>query len=70
MEREGLIDALGSALADLPDRARAVLVHSYIDGLTLAQIGEILGVTESRVCQLRSKALQAARVALVARMAQ
>ena len=70
LEREGLIDALRSALADLPDRARAVLVHSYIDGLTLAQIGEILGVTESRVCQLRSKALQAARVALVARMAQ
>jgi RNA polymerase sigma factor for flagellar operon FliA len=69
LDEADLHDALRGALADLPERCRAVLVHSYVDGLTLAQIGEILGVTESRVCQLRSKALKEARASLVARLA-
>ena len=29
----------------------------YYDGLTLAEIGEVLGVTESRVCQIHGKAV-------------
>lgn len=68
LDEADLHDALRGALADLPERSRAVLVHSYVDGLTLAQIGDVLGVTESRVCQLRSKALREARANLVARL--
>ena len=69
LEEADLHDALSGMLAELPERLRAVLVHSYVDGLTLAQIGQILGVTESRVCQLRSKALKLARAGLEARLA-
>ena len=50
------------------ERDRAVLVQSYIDGLTLAQIGQRLGVTESRVSQIRTKALREARGQLLARL--
>jgi RNA polymerase sigma factor FliA len=68
LDESELHHALRAALAELPERSRAVLVHSYFDGLTLAQIGEILGVTESRVCQLRSHALAQARFTLQARL--
>ena len=64
-----LHEALRTAIAGLPERSRTVLVHSYFDGLTLGQIGEILGVTESRVCQLRSKALAQLRSSLLTRLA-
>ena len=70
IEAQELHEALQAALANLSERYRTVLVHSYIDGLTLAQIGGILGVTESRVCQLRSAALQAIRSDLAARLAR
>ena len=36
---------------------RSVLSLYYYEGLTLAEIGEILGVTESRVCQIHTKAV-------------
>jgi RNA polymerase sigma factor for flagellar operon FliA len=41
----------------LPEREQAVLILYYDDGLTLAEIGEALGVTESRVSQIHSKAV-------------
>jgi RNA polymerase sigma factor for flagellar operon FliA len=68
LEEHALHDALKAALAELPERERAVLIHSYMDGLTLAQIGQILGVTESRVCQIRSAALKTIRADLVVRL--
>lgn len=58
LEEQADRDALQEALRGLSERSRAVLTHSFVDGLTLAQIGRILGVTESRVCQLRTKALR------------
>lgn len=69
LETQLLHGALAASLAALGDRERAVLVHSYVDGLTLAQIGQILGVTESRVCQLRSVALKKVREDLAVRLA-
>ena len=45
------------AVAALPDQQRTVIVLSYWEGLTLAEIGNILGVTDSRVCQIRIRAL-------------
>lgn len=47
---------LGEAIDQLPERERVVLGLYYYDGLTLREIAEVLGVTESRVCQLHAKA--------------
>ena len=41
----------------LPERERTVLVLYYDENLTLGEIGEVLGVTESRVSQIHSKAV-------------
>jgi RNA polymerase sigma factor for flagellar operon FliA len=51
--RERLADAIRS----LPEREKTVVGLYYYEGLTLAEIGSILGVTESRVCQLHTKAV-------------
>jgi RNA polymerase sigma factor for flagellar operon FliA len=40
----------------------------YFEGLTLAQVGEVLGVTESRVCQIHTKAVMSLRVKLLERI--
>ena len=48
---------LTSAINRLADREKIVLTLYYYEGLTLAEIGEILGVTESRVCQIHTKAV-------------
>jgi RNA polymerase sigma factor for flagellar operon FliA len=69
LEEAELHDALRGALADLTERSRAVLIHSYFDGLTLGQIGQILGVSESRVFQLRSRAIAQVRSNLTTRLA-
>ena len=42
------------AFAQLPDREREVAVLLYVKNLTLREIGEVLGVSESRVCQIHS----------------
>ncbi len=41
----------------LPPREQEVIGYYYLEGLTLSQIGDILGVTESRVCQIHTKAV-------------
>ena len=48
---------LADAINRMPDRERLVLTLYYYEGLTLAEIGDILGVTESRVCQIHTKAI-------------
>lgn len=47
---------LAEAIDQLPERERVVVSLYYADGLTLKEIAEVLGVTESRVCQLHAKA--------------
>ena len=56
-----------AALGRLNDRERSVIAWSYGDGHSLAEIGKMLGVTESRVCQLRGKALARMRADLTTR---
>jgi len=55
------VDEMKQMLADsinrMPDRERLVLTLYYYEGLTLAEIGEVLAVTESRVCQIHTKAI-------------
>ena len=55
---------LKSALAQLSEREHAVITMSYSEGKTLAEIGRMLGVTESRVCQMRGSALRNLRASL------
>ncbi|HYL93685.1 MAG TPA: FliA/WhiG family RNA polymerase sigma factor [Alphaproteobacteria bacterium] len=50
-------EILTTALGELPQRERDVLVFYYYEELTLKEVGAILGVVESRVSQLRSSAL-------------
>ncbi len=48
---------LANAINRLPEREKVVLALYYYEGLTLSQIGEVLGITESRVCQIHTKAV-------------
>ncbi|MDP8970816.1 MAG: RNA polymerase sigma factor WhiG [Actinomycetota bacterium] len=57
------------ALNYMPEREKTVLVLYYFEGMTLAQIGQVLGVTESRVCQLHSKAVLGLRTKMQDRIA-
>jgi RNA polymerase sigma factor FliA len=52
---------LAGAVADLPERERAVVELYYFHGRTLADIGRELGVSESRVCQIHTKVMVALR---------
>jgi RNA polymerase sigma factor for flagellar operon FliA len=52
-----LREALGEAIARLPEREKLVITLYYYEELTLREIGEVLGVTESRVSQLHTKAI-------------
>ena len=60
---------LGEVVQRLTDRERTVIGLYYFEGLTLSQIGEILGVTESRVCQIHTKAVLSLRSKLLDRIA-
>jgi len=57
LERRELATLLARALGELPDRERQVLAFYYEQELTLAEIGEVIGVSESRVSQLRTQAI-------------
>jgi RNA polymerase sigma factor FliA len=58
---------LGEAIGRMSERERTVIVLYYFEGMTLAQVGEVLGVTESRVCQLHTKAVLDLRAKMVER---
>lgn len=64
VEDEETKAALLHAVRDLPQRDRIVITLYYFENLTLAEIGQVLGVTESRVCQLHTKATIALRTKL------
>jgi RNA polymerase sigma factor for flagellar operon FliA len=57
-------EILAKAITRLGERERTVLSLYYYENLTLAEIGEILGVTESRVCQIHTKAVLQLRTRL------
>jgi RNA polymerase sigma factor FliA len=65
-EVEEMRQILADAIRRLPERERDVLSLYYYEGLTLAEIGSILGVTESRVCQIHTKAVIQLRARLAA----
>ncbi len=49
--------ALAEAISGLPERERLVMAMYYDEELNLREIGEVLGVSESRVCQIHGQAL-------------
>ena len=61
---EELKDKFRRAFAQLPRREREVAVMLYVKNLTLAEIGQVLGVSESRVCQIHSALKRTLRSAL------
>jgi RNA polymerase sigma factor FliA len=50
-------DRIADSIAALPEREKLVVALYYYENLTLREIGEVLGVTESRVSQLHTKAV-------------
>ncbi len=56
-ETEEMKILLAEQIAELPEREKVVLTLYYYERLTLAEIGSVLGVTESRVSQIHSKSL-------------
>ena len=66
LEEGELREAMRAEISKLPEREQAVLVLYYDDGLTLAEIGDALGVTESRISQIHAKAVLQLRSRLAA----
>jgi RNA polymerase sigma factor for flagellar operon FliA len=65
-EVEEMRHILADAINRMPEREKIVLTLYYYEGLTLAEIGQVLGVTESRVCQIHTKAVLQLRSRLAA----
>jgi RNA polymerase sigma factor FliA len=57
LDKSELRDIIAEAIARLPEREKLVVTLYYYEELTLREIGEVLGVTESRVSQLHTKAI-------------
>src|SRR5918998_1462356 len=66
MDATEMKDRLADAIARLPEREKLVVALYYYENLTLREIGEVLGVTESRVSQLHTKAVLRLKSALQA----
>ncbi|MDZ4169372.1 MAG: RNA polymerase sigma factor WhiG [Coriobacteriia bacterium] len=63
-ESSEIKEILADAIQRLPEREKTVIALYYYEGLTLKEIGEVLGVTESRVSQLHTKAVLRLRARL------
>jgi RNA polymerase sigma factor for flagellar operon FliA len=57
VENRALVELLVGCVGRLPQREHDILRLYYVHDLTLAEIGRRLGITESRVCQLRGRAV-------------
>ena len=57
LAKQEMKNLIGTRMSELPEKEQLVLVLYYYEELTLKEIGEILDVTESRVCQIHTKAI-------------
>jgi len=64
IEHQELIGELAVAIRDLPEREQLVLSLYYKDELTMREVSKVLGISESRVCQLHARALTRLRVGI------
>lgn len=58
LEKEEVIRRLREGVDALPEKERRVVSLYYFEELTLREIGEVLGVSESRVCQIHARAVK------------
>jgi len=70
IEKTEVKELIGEAIASLPEREKLVITLYYYEELTLREIGEVLGVTESRVSQLHTKAILRLKARLGGTMAR
>lgn len=66
LQIDGIKSTIASAVVNMAEREAVVLALYYIEGLNLSEIGRLLGVTESRVCQMHNKAIADIRLELAA----
>ena len=66
LDTPGEASFVADAIARLPEREKLVVALYYYENLTLREIGEVLGVTESRISQLHTKAVLRLRSRLTA----
>ena len=57
LNRTAFMEALTETIDSLPERERLVMALYYDEELNLREIGDVLGVSESRVCQIHGQAL-------------
>ncbi|MBA2077211.1 RNA polymerase sigma factor FliA [Rhodanobacter sp. PCA2] len=65
IEHDGMREALAEAITALPEREQLVMSLYYEQELNLKEIGAVLGVSESRVCQIHGQAVIRLRARLV-----
>ncbi|HWA85606.1 MAG TPA: FliA/WhiG family RNA polymerase sigma factor [Opitutus sp.] len=61
MEKRELVELLTSRLAELPEMPKKILAMYYFERMRLAEIAEVFGLTESRICQIHSQTIQGLR---------
>jgi RNA polymerase sigma factor for flagellar operon FliA len=64
VEEAEFMDAVVQAIDDLPEREKMVMNLYYVEELNLKEIGEVLGVSESRVSQILSSVVKKLRLTL------
>lgn len=64
VEHNELVEHLGDAVEHLPERLRAVVVGYFLEGRPMLEIAQELGVTDSRISQMRAEAVTMLRSAL------
>lgn len=67
-ETKEIKQLLAQGINSMNEREKLVLVLYYFEHFTLAEIGKVLGVTESRVCQVHTKAVMQLRLFLQRRL--
>ncbi len=61
LEKQETKEIIAKALKELPEKERLVMVLYYFENLTLREIGQVLDVTESRICQIHTKVILSLR---------
>lgn len=57
LERSEMIDEVSHLIEQLPERQREIIMQYYYEGKRLADIAEVYGVTEARICQIHTQAV-------------
>jgi RNA polymerase sigma factor for flagellar operon FliA len=64
VEKDEIRQIITNSISELPDKEKKILVLYYYEDLTLKEIGQVMGITESRVSQLHTKAILRLRAKL------